>query len=227
MMNQKENVELENNNNENEKKKCFSFKQISEFIKKVPYKTMIILVIVLLIVILVPRRLPSIFKNSNYSKIDKICNLATIEAYYHNVAAEKKEASTIGKILGNIGYKEYWIEYDAVIEYGIDAKKVVIKKPNLKNEVKVYIPPAEVLGEPKLIKEFIQDPITDTGFLTSLSNEDKNMAIENSIKKLKESAKRDSDNLLLARERAKKFFEQYIINVGKEIGVEYKVIFED
>lgn len=201
------------------------FKKVWDFIKKVPYKPFIILGVLLMIVIVVPKRLPSIFHKNNYSKVEKICQLAAIESYYHNVAAETQEASTIGEIFGNIGYKRYWIEYDATIEYGIDAKKVKIEKPNYKNEVKVYIPEAEVLNEPHLIKEYIKDPITDTGFLTSISNEYKTKAIEKSIKELKKSASEDKENLSLARDRAKKFFEKYIINAGKEVGRDFTVIF--
>ena len=203
------------------------FNKVIDFVKKVPYKPIIILVIVVLLAILVPKRLPSIFKSSNYTKVEKICNLATVEAYYHNVAIKEDPASSIGKIFGNIGYKKYWLEYDAIVQYGIDAKKVKIEKPNLKNEVIVHIPEAEILGEPELVIEYIKDPVTDTGFLTSVSGEDKTIAIENSIKELKANANKDNEQLQLARERAKKFFEKYIVNAGKEIGVDYKVIFED
>ena len=203
------------------------FNKVIDFVKKVPYKPIIILVIVVLLAILVPKRLPSIFRSSNYTKVEKICNLATVEAYYHNVAIREISASSIGKIFGNIGYKKYWLEYDAIVQYGIDAKKVKIEKPNLKNEVIVHIPEAEILGEPELVIEYIKDPVTDTGFLTSVSGEDKTIAIENSIKELKANANKDNEQLQLARERAKKFFEKYIVNAGKEIGVDYKVIFED
>lgn len=197
-------------------------------IKKFPYKPAIVFVIILIIALLIPKQLPSIFQSSSLTKIEKICELSTVEAYYHNVAAETKPVSSkIGEILGNIGYKRYWVEYDAIIKYGINAKKVKIEAPNIKNEVKVFIPEAEVLGEPILITELVQDPITDTGFLTTVTPEDKNKALENSIKTLKEESSKDVDNLKLARDRAKTFFEKYIVNAGKEMGVEYKVIFED
>ena len=212
------NEETEKNKNE---KKSFL-----EKIKNIPYKFAVILGILLIIAIIIPKRLPSIFKSSDYSKIEKICNLATVEVYYHNVAEKIDEASTIGKIFGNIGYKKYWLEYDAVIEYGIDAKKVKIEKPNFKNEVKVYLPEAEVLGEPRLIKEYIKDPATDSGFLTSVSNADKIEAVEKSIKTLKTKANDDKEHRDLAYERAKKFFENYIVSAGKEIGTNYKVVFD-
>ena len=203
------------------------FKKIFEFLKKIPYKPYIIFAVLLIIALLIPKRLPSIFSKSNYSKIEKICTLSTIEAYYHNVASKTQDATTIGKIFGNIGYKKYWLEYDAIVQYGIDARKVKISKPNFKNEVKVYIPNAEVLGEPILVKDYIEDPVTDTGFLTSVSGDDKTQAVEESVKELKDEASKDIEHLNLARERAKKFFESYIVNAGKEIGTNYTVIFED
>ncbi len=212
---------------EEKKKYDFSFKKVKTVIKKIPHKPVIILVILLFIALVIPKKLPSIFTSSNYSKIEKICSLATIEAYYHDVASKTQDATTLGKIFGNIGYKKYWLEYDVIVQYGIDAKKVKIDKPNIKNEVKVHLPEAEVLGEPIWVQDYIQDPVTDTGFLTSVSGEDKTEAVENSIKELKEAAQNDKEHLELARERAKLFFEKYIISAGREVGVEYKVIFED
>ena len=200
--------------------------KVIKLFQKVPYKIFIVLFILLIIVIIIPKRLPSIFSDSTYSKIEKICELSTVEAYYHEVAEKTEDASALGKIIGNIGYKKYWLEYDAIIKYGIDAKKVKISKPNIKNEVRVYIPKAEILGEPQIVKEYMQDPITDSGFLTSIKEEYKTEAIEMSIKDLKEKASQDKDNLELAYQRAKVFFEKYLINAGREFGVEYKIIFE-
>ena len=209
-----------------EKKESF-INKVKKVIKKFPFIPFVILGILLVIAILIPKRLPDIFEKSNMSKIERICDLATVEAYYHNVAAETQEASTLGKIFGNIGYKKYWLEYDAIIQFGIDAKEVVINKPNIKNEVKVHVPKAKIVREPLLISEYISDPITDTGFLTSISSEDKTSAVGNSLKTLKEKAGADEDLLNLARERAKTFLEQYIISAGHAIGTEYKVVFED
>ena len=209
-----------------EKKESF-FQKAKRIISKFPFIPFVVLGIILVVAILIPKRLPDIFEKGSMSKIERICDLATVEAYYHNVAAETKEASTLGKIFGNIGYKKYWLEYDAIIQFGIDAKEVEIKKPNIMNEVKVYVPEAKIVREPILITEYISDPITDTGFLTSISTDDKTSAVGNSLKNLKEKASQDEDLLKLARERAKTFLEQYIITAGKSVGVDYKVIFEN
>ena len=203
------------------------FKKLYNLFKKVPYKPVILLGILALVVIFFPSRLPDIFSKQNYTKIEKISNLATVEAYYHNVAAKEVEATTLGKIFGNIGYKKYWIEYDGTVQFGINAKEVRIEKPNSKNVVKVYIPDATILGKPTIIENTVSDPITDTGFLTSIPASDKTEAIANAQKKLEEAASQDTELLTLAKERAQMFFKKYIESAGKEVGKDYKVEFVD
>ena len=203
------------------------FSKLSNIYKKIPYKPIILLGILALVVIFFPSRLPDIFSRQNYTKIEKISNLATVEAYYHNVASKEVEATTLGKIFGNIGYKKYWIEYDGTVQFGINAKEVRIEKPNSKNVVKVYIPDATILGKPTIIENSVSDPITDTGFLTTIPASDKTEAIADAQKKLEEAASQDTELLTLAKERAQMFFKKYIESAGKEIGEEYKVEFVD
>ncbi len=227
-MNEDKFIELEQKDKEPQKEnKKDILKSILDFIKKVPYKPIILLIILLLVVIFFPSRLPDIFSKNNYTKIQKISSLATVEAYYHNVASKEEDATTLGKIFGNIGYKKYWIEYDGTVQFGIDAKKVRIEKPNIKNIVKVYIPEATILEKPKIIENSVGNPITDTGFLTSIPASDKTEAIANAQKRLEEMASQDSELLNLARERAKMFFQKYIEAVGQEVGQDYKVEFVD
>ena len=203
------------------------FSKVYNLFKRIPYKPIIILAILLLIVVFFPSKLPDIFSFFIYAKIEKISNLATVEAYYHNVASKEVEATTIGKIFGNIGYKKYWIEYDGTVQFGIDAKKVRIEKPTIKNVVKIYIPESSILGKPVIVENSVSDPITDTGFLTTIDAYDKTEAIAEAQKKLEETASKDNELLTLAKERAKMFFKKYIESIGKEIGKDYKVEFLD
>ncbi len=212
---------------ETPEKKKFNFKKIIDFIKKVPYKPFIILGLLAIVAILIPRRLPSVFEDDDYSRLEKISELATLEAFYHDVAIKEEEASTLGKIFGNIGYYKYWLEFDVIIKIGVDSHKVRIEKPNLRNEVKVYVPEAQVLGEPQVLNQYMKDPITDTGFLTSIDVSDKMNTVGAAVNRLKDSVSKDTELLNQARERAKEFFKNYITSIGKEIGVNYKVVFED
>ena len=70
-------------------------------------------------------------KKSNNSisrdQVSKICELATLKCYYHDVAEETVEpAAPFRYGLFRFGYKKFWIEYDGIVELGIDADKVDI-----------------------------------------------------------------------------------------------------
>lgn len=199
--------------------------KVFSFLKK--YKFVILFVILFLCVLFFPSRLPVIFSKNNYSKIERISNLATVEAYYHNVASKEVDATTLGKIFGNIGYKRYWVEYDGTVQFGINAKEVRIEKPNLNGVVKVYLPKATILGTPVIIENKVGDPITDTGFLTTIPASDKTEAIANAQKQLEEKASQDDELLNLANERARMFFKNYIESAGREVGKNYRVEFID
>ncbi len=206
---------------EEEKKKS----KLKNKFNMMPYIPIILLIILLFVLIFFPSREPEIFSKHNYSKIEEICDLALLDVYYHEVATREVDATKLGKYFGNIGYKKYWIEYDAVVQFGIDAKKVKIHKKLFSNVIKVKIPDASIVKEPKVIRKSVSDPITDKGFLTSIDASEKTAAIAEAQKDLKESAENDKEILDSVKERAKTFFEEYIQEIGKENGKNYKVVF--
>ena len=189
-----------------------------------------IFVIILLAIclILIPSKSIELFKD-NKGKIEKLCNLATIEAIYHNVEIVENEGlfgDTFGGII-NLGYKKYWREYEGTIKFGINAKDVTIEKPNNKGVIKIHLPKATILGEPNVIKESMKDPITDTGLLTTITNEERIQAFVNAQNNMKENAAKDEEMLSLAEEKAKKYFENYFVELGQLIGKKYTVEFVD
>ena len=196
-----------------------------EYIKKPYVILLLIIVLAIIIVSLLPARKPSIFRRSNFDKIESISKLATIETYYHNVATKEEEANGLGKLFFNMGYKKIWIEYEGTVKFGIDAKKVKIGKPNSNGVVKVYVPKAEIIGEPNIIKNKLGDPITDTGFLTSVSPKEKTDAIAYAQEKMVETAEQDTQTKILAEQRARELIKNYIIETGKGLGEEYTVEF--
>lgn len=209
-----------------EKEEKAEEKKISKFKNKfymIHYKSIVILMILLFVLIFFPSRTPEILSKHNYSKIEEICDLALLDVYYHEVATSEENATKLGKYFGSIGYKKYWVEYDAVVQMGIDAKKVKIHKRLFSNVVEVKIPDASVINEP-LIKK-MSDPITDTGLFTSIDASEKTAAITKAQKDLKEKTQKDKELLYSVKERAKTFFENYIEGIGKANGKDYKVIF--
>ncbi len=161
----------------------------------------------------------------DFSGVDEVCNLATYECYYHNVADGSKDASGIFAPLLNTGYKKLWIEYDGVAKIGIDfSDGVKVEDPNAENVVKVHIPDAKVL-EVSVDRDSMTDPITESGFFTEITLEEKTTAFEQAQKEMRETAEKNKALLNQATERAKQVIEGYIINVGNTIGQEYTVEF--
>ena len=149
----------------------------------------------------------------DFSGIKSICELATLKCYYHNVAKTEHDASGIfGKIL-KTGYKKIWIEYEGIVECGIDINKITI-------------PEAQVLSV-NVDEDSISTPLTDKGFLTSISTEEKVVTFNKTQSEMKKKAEKDNELLSRAKERAKILLEEYIKNVGESIGEEYTVEWED
>ncbi len=157
----------------------------------------------------------------DFSEVNNICELATLKCYYHNVAKDENDAKGLLKTL-NIGYKKIWIEYSGIVEYGIDVNKVSISQPNAKGVVQVTIPEAEVLNV-DFDETSLEEPVTDKGFLTSITTEEKTQALAAAQNNMEESAWSDSKLLMQAQQKAKDILEAYVKNVGKQMGQEYTV----
>ena len=165
-------------------------------------------------------------EEADFSAISSVCELATLKCYYHNVAKTEHDASGIfGKIL-KTGYKKIWIEYDGIVEYGIDINKVTVSEPDKDNVVKITIPEAQVLSA-NIDEDSISTPLTDKGFLTSISTEEKVETLNKTQSDMKGKAEKDNEMLIRAKERAKTLLEEYIKNVGESIGEDYTVEWKD
>jgi len=200
-------LDEENTNKSRKKiKRFFSFKFL-----------IVLLVVVLLIIIFVNRKSELTIKQQGYS-VEKICELATLRCYYHDVAEFRSEATG----LFNIGYKKYWIEYNGIITYGVDARSVKVNKPDKNGVVKIFIPEARVLSA-NVDENSMSNPIEDKGIFTSVSIEEKNRAYAQAQETMKTNAENDDMLLAQAENNAKKLIEQYIISVGKQIDKDYTV----
>lgn len=195
-------------------------KHLKKYVKK--YKYYIIGVVIVLLALCMPQR--HLFDSSSgSSKMEEVCKYSTLTVTYHNVGSIKEE----GKTIMNVGYKQYWVEYDANVDLGIDCKKVEIKESLFSNEIRVKLPPVEIVGEVNPITSTFKEE-SDTGWFTSIdADKEKNYA--KSI--AKESVERDlinnPDALIYARERVKKTYENYIKSLAKAKNRNVEVVFED
>lgn len=148
--------------------------------------------------------------------IEMISELTTLECRYHNVAVRDKEGNAL-----SVGKQYVWFEYDVIIDVGIDINEVRIEEPNAEGVVKIYLPPAKILGAAE-DKATISKPVCDLGWLTELTADEERQIINEGIQKLKSDAK-TQEVIHQAYNSAKDVLEQYVINMGKLIGEDYTV----
>lgn len=157
-------------------------------------------------------------KKADFSGITKICELATLRCFYHNTTELRQDATG----LFNYGYKKLWMEYTGIIEVGIDADQVKVEKPDENNMVKVSVPEAKILNVTADTASMSQ-PITDTGIFTKITTEDQDEAFSQAQEDMEKEAKEDQSILTRGQDNAKKLIEEYIVNVGRQIGETYTV----
>lgn len=158
------------------------------------------------------------------TQIRSICNLATLECYYHNVA---KSTKTAGTQMSDWFEKdrEFWIEYTGVAKIGIDMSKVSMEI--VEDTVTVHMPEAKLLSVDILESDLNEGSYianTDGWFNTNkITAEDQTSAINNAQNKMATSVKENTTLLLNARIRAEKLIENYIVQIGDITGVSYRI----
>jgi len=82
-------------------------------------------------------------KEPDILQVRNICNLATLDCYYHNVA---KSVKTTPSGITHLGekYRTFWIEYTGVARLGIDMSKVEMKIHG--TDIELNMPKATVLS---------------------------------------------------------------------------------
>lgn len=148
-----------------------------------------------------------------------ICELATIQCYYHNVAKYKEEDAT-GMLLWKKD-KHFWVEYSGVVKVGIDATLLVVEVKE--NSVTITIPEAKVLGA-----NVDQTSLTNESFIVDknsadISAEDQTRVFSEAQANMVSTASKDSALLENAQQTAKKLLEEYIANIGKAVEKEYTI----
>ena len=161
------------------------------------------------------------------SQIRNICNLATLECYFHNVAKSEKTAGS-GITHSGESDRAFWVEYTGTVKLGIDMNKVEM---NIKeNEVEITLPQAEVLGigidTPTLNEDsyiMSQDSFFNKNKITA---DDQISAINAAQEKMKQTVSENTTLLTSAQDRAKTLIENYITQLGEAVGQPYTIIWK-
>ena len=156
--------------------------------------------------------------------IRSVCELATLECYYNNVAKIEKKASNWFQT-----DRKMWIEYEGMARIGIDMSELEISI--IGNTITMIMPQAKILSlkpnESTLSEKsyvtsadgwFIKNPITA---------EDQQAAITAGQKEMEDAVLNNAGLFERAEKRAKKLIENFITQMGKTIGQEYTIIWEE
>lgn len=161
------------------------------------------------------------------TQVRSICNLATLECYYHNVAKSTKTAGSGFFHVGEVDRK-YWIEYTGTVKIGIDMSKVSMKIHD--NKIEIYIPQAKVLSKNILDADFSDDSYfieEDSWFnKNKITANDQSKVVNNAQEEMVKTVQANKALLLTAQNRAQKLIENYIVQVGKLSNVEYEIEWE-
>lgn len=153
------------------------------------------------------------------SEMKSICELATMDCYYHNVAKYKEEDAS-----GFLFWKKdkhFWIEYAGIVTIGIDASLVDIEVEDEK--VTIEIPPAKILSCKVDDSTLSEDSFIIDKNSAKIDAQDQTEVFKVAQDNMRESAAKDSALLSNAQERAKKLLEDYVNNIGELIGKQYQI----
>mgnify|MGYP002622998191 FL=1 len=114
------------------------------------------------------------------------------------------------------------MEYDGIVQVGIDVNEVKVSSPDKDGVVQIYVPKAKILDVSSQI-DSMKDPISDTGWFTSITTEEKAEAFAEAQAKMKEEAQSNGSILSQAQNNAKELLKQYVINVGKQMNKQYTI----
>lgn len=148
-----------------------------------------------------------------------ICNLATLECYYRNVAKYKEEDAT--GILFWKKDKHFWVEYSGVVTLGIDASKVNMEVVG--DQVTISIPPAQIFGCKVDENSLSEDSMFVAKKSADITAEDQIEAFANAQDNMFQTASNDTALLASAQQRAQRLLEDYVNNIGSSMGKTYRI----
>ncbi len=160
------------------------------------------------------------------SQIQYICNLATMECYYHNVARGTVAAGTGVPHWGEED-TVFWVEYDATVTLGIDASRISMDMRD--GIIYIYMPPVTILGGVDIDPDSISDPVypPHRAFTNDvdISSEDVYAAMSNAEEIISNQIMGDPVLLNSAHEQAVNIIQGYIDQLEELSGVHYEVHF--
>ena len=156
----------------------------------------------------------------NLGQLKSVCELATLECYYHNTA----KSSTDKKILFWNTNKKLWMEYSGIVKIGIDISRLDLDISG--QVVTITLPEAKVISckvdDASLSEDTFYTEKTGLG-AEPITAQDQTDAFAKAQQTMLEEVEKDESLLFQAQERARTLLLHYVKNIGDTIGIEYEV----
>ena len=164
---------------------------------------------------------PPATEEPQITQMRTICELATMDCYYHNVAKYYEKDAEKGSLGLGKKDKKFWVEYSGEVTIGLDATLVALQVSG--DQVTITIPPAKVLGA-----KVYSDSLTTDSYIidkdsADITAEDQTRVFENAQADMLAQASNDHLLLFNAQQRAQMLLEDYVTNIGNAIGVTYQI----
>ena len=164
---------------------------------------------------------PPATEEPQITQMRTICELATMDCYYHNVAKYYEKDADKGFLGLGKKDKKFWVEYSGEVTIGLDATLVALQVSG--DQVTITIPPAKVLGA-----KVYSDSLTTDSYIidkdsADITAEDQTRVFENAQADMLTQASNDHLLLFNAQQRAQMLLEDYVTNIGNAIGVTYQI----
>lgn len=164
---------------------------------------------------------PPATEEPQITQMRTICELATMDCYYHNVAKYYEKDADKGILGFGKKDKKFWVEYSGEVTIGLDATLVALQVSG--DQVTITIPPAKVLGA-----KVYSDSLTTDSYIidkdsADITAEDQTRVFENAQADMLAQASNDHLLLFNAQQRAQMLLEDYVTNIGNAIGVTYQI----
>lgn len=154
------------------------------------------------------------------SQMQSVCELATLECYYHNTAKMESEKDVMWWSTS----KKLWVEYSGIVKVGVDFSKLTMDVTG--DVVTITMPDAKVMSckvdESSLSPDTFYSETSGLG-AGDVGGEDQSKAFAAAQDGMKETAENDTALLLQAKLRAQTLLENYVKNIGDITGVDYTV----
>ena len=172
---------------------------------------------------------PDILAAPELSQVHAICELATLECYFHNVAQATKPAGT-GAIHMGESDRDFWVEYTATARIGINVNDVDMVIDG--DTIYITMPEATIVGD--ITADSNSYVITESPDCVDLLHQNPNeitandysTAVNQSVGELREDIMNDDMLLMTAQNRARDLIENYIENLAALSGTEYTIVWQ-